>query len=129
MSDKSIVVPSMKRQEHLWSLKRSCRCRWADGVHFTPISQQHHSYFDTVWRRPGVPGGGPAPSNGGPSDRHLPGLLDRLKRDGDDHLSHAHYLFLRNRTLGPRLRVIAPDFVTGRPADPIALVLTMLAAA
>ncbi|MBP2445307.1 AzlD family protein [Rhizobium leguminosarum] len=52
------------------------------------------------------------------------------------------YLFLRNRTLGPRLRivmesapgcvlitVIAPDFVTGRPADLIALAVTMLAAA
>ncbi|MBX5158046.1 MULTISPECIES: AzlD family protein [unclassified Rhizobium] len=52
------------------------------------------------------------------------------------------YLFLRNRALGPRLRivmesapgcvlitVIAPDFVTGRPADLIALAVTMLAAA
>ncbi|NTJ61502.1 AzlD family protein [Agrobacterium rhizogenes] len=51
------------------------------------------------------------------------------------------YLFLRNRTLSPRLRtvmenapgcvlitVIAPDFVTGRPADLIALFVTMLAA-
>lgn len=51
------------------------------------------------------------------------------------------YVFLRNRTLSPRLRtvlenapgcvlitVIAPDFVTGRPADLIALALTMLAA-
>ncbi|AYG60176.1 AzlD family protein [Rhizobium jaguaris] len=51
------------------------------------------------------------------------------------------YVFLRNRTLSPRLRtvmenapgcvlitVIAPDFVTGRPADLITLALTMLAA-
>lgn len=51
------------------------------------------------------------------------------------------YVFLRNRTLSPRLRtvlenapgcvlitVIAPDFVTGRPADLLALALTMLAA-
>jgi len=51
------------------------------------------------------------------------------------------YLFLRNRTLSSRLRmvmenapgcvlitVIAPDFVTGRPADLLALAITMLAA-
>lgn len=51
------------------------------------------------------------------------------------------YVFLRNRTLSPRLRtvmenapgcvlitVIAPGFVTGRPADLITLALTMLAA-
>jgi uncharacterized membrane protein len=52
------------------------------------------------------------------------------------------YLFLRNRTLSPRTRtvldsapgcvlitVIAPDFVTGHPADIIALAVTMAAAA
>lgn len=51
------------------------------------------------------------------------------------------YVFLRNRTLSPRLRtvmenapgcvlitVIAPGFATGRPADLITLALTMLAA-
>lgn len=51
------------------------------------------------------------------------------------------YLALRNRTLGPRalavmeaapgcvlIAVIAPDFVSGRPADLIALALTVLAA-
>ncbi|MQB42164.1 AzlD family protein [Rhizobium sp. ICMP 5592] len=51
------------------------------------------------------------------------------------------YVFLRNRTLSPRLRtvmenapgcvlitIIAPDFVTGRPADLIALAVTMVAA-
>lgn len=51
------------------------------------------------------------------------------------------YVFLRNRTLGPRTRivmesapgcvlitVIAPDFVTGHPADIIALAVTMVAA-
>lgn len=51
------------------------------------------------------------------------------------------YAFLRNRTLSPRLRtvmenapgcvlitIIAPDFVTGRPADLIALAVTMVAA-
>lgn len=51
------------------------------------------------------------------------------------------YLFLRSRVLSPRLRtvmesapgcvlitVIAPDFVTGRPADLLALAVTMLAA-
>lgn len=51
------------------------------------------------------------------------------------------YLFLRNRVLSPRLRtvmesapgcvlitIIAPDFVTGRPADLLALAVTMLAA-
>lgn len=51
------------------------------------------------------------------------------------------YLFLRNKTLSPRLTqvleaapgcvlitVIAPDFVSGRPADLIALTLTTIAA-
>lgn len=51
------------------------------------------------------------------------------------------YLFLRNRTLSPRLRtvmesapgcvlitVIAPDFVSGRPADLLALFITLMAA-
>jgi len=51
------------------------------------------------------------------------------------------YFFLRNRTLSPRLvtvmqsapgcvliSVIAPDFVTGRPADLVALAITILAA-
>jgi uncharacterized membrane protein len=51
------------------------------------------------------------------------------------------YLFLRNRTLSPRLRsvmetapgcvlitIIAPDFVSGRPADLLALAVTMIAA-
>ncbi|WEX73958.1 AzlD family protein [Sinorhizobium numidicum] len=51
------------------------------------------------------------------------------------------YLFLRNRALSPRLStvmesapgcvlitVIAPDFVTGRPADLLALAITLLAA-
>lgn len=51
------------------------------------------------------------------------------------------YVFLRNRTLSPRMRtvlesapgcvlitVIAPDFVTGHPADLIALAITMIAA-
>lgn len=53
----------------------------------------------------------------------------------------AGYFFLRNRTLSPRLvtvmqsapgcvliSVIAPDFVTGRPADLIALAITIVAA-
>ncbi|MCW5719736.1 MAG: AzlD family protein [Devosia sp.] len=53
----------------------------------------------------------------------------------------AGYLFLRNRTLSPRLvtvmesapgcvliAVIAPNFVSGRPADVIALAVTVLAA-
>lgn len=53
----------------------------------------------------------------------------------------AGYLFLRNRTLSPRLvtvmesapgcvliAVIAPNFVSGRPADLIALAVTVLAA-
>ena len=51
------------------------------------------------------------------------------------------YVFLRNRMLSPRLRtvmenapgcvlitIIAPDFVTGRPADLIALAVTMVVA-
>ncbi|RUV29574.1 MAG: AzlD family protein [Mesorhizobium sp.] len=51
------------------------------------------------------------------------------------------YVFLRNRTVGARTRmvmesapgcvlitVIAPDFVTGHPADIIALAVTMVAA-
>lgn len=51
------------------------------------------------------------------------------------------YLFLRNRTLSPRLAavmemapgcvlitVIAPSFVSGRPSDLIALLITVLAA-
>ncbi|UXS01280.1 AzlD family protein [Agrobacterium tumefaciens] len=51
------------------------------------------------------------------------------------------YLFLRNRALSPRMQaametapgcvlitIIAPDFVSGRPADLIALAVTMLAA-
>jgi uncharacterized membrane protein len=51
------------------------------------------------------------------------------------------YAFLRNRSLSPRTKtilesapgcvlitVIAPDFVTGRPADLIALAVTMAAA-
>lgn len=51
------------------------------------------------------------------------------------------YLFLRNKTLSPRLTqvleaapgcvlitVIAPDFVSGKPADMIALAITVLAA-
>ncbi len=51
------------------------------------------------------------------------------------------YVFLRNRTLSERTKtvlesapgcvlitVIAPDFVTGHPADLIALALTMVAA-
>ena len=51
------------------------------------------------------------------------------------------YAFLRNRSLGPRAKavmeaapgcvlitVIAPDFVTGRPADLLALLLTTIAA-
>ncbi|MFC7064377.1 AzlD family protein [Brucella rhizosphaerae] len=51
------------------------------------------------------------------------------------------YIFLRNRTLSPRaqlllesapgcvlISVIAPDFVTGNPADIIALLLTIAAA-
>lgn len=54
----------------------------------------------------------------------------------------AGYLFLRDRTISPRLQlmmeaapgcilisVIAPHFVTGHPADLIALVITMVAAA
>ncbi len=54
----------------------------------------------------------------------------------------AGYLFLRDRTISPRLQlmmeaapgcilisVIAPHFVTGHPADMIALVITMVAAA
>lgn len=53
----------------------------------------------------------------------------------------AGYLFLRDRTISPRLQlmmeaapgcilisVIAPHFVTGHPADLIALVITMVAA-
>ena len=53
----------------------------------------------------------------------------------------AGYLFLRNRVLSPRLvtvmesapgcvliAVIAPHFVSGRPADLIALAITVLAA-
>lgn len=53
----------------------------------------------------------------------------------------AGYLFLRNRTLSPRLAyvmeaapgcvlitVIAPHFVAGNPADLIALAITILAA-
>jgi uncharacterized membrane protein len=51
------------------------------------------------------------------------------------------YVFLRNRTLSTRIQtvmesapgcvlitIIAPDFVTGHPADLIALALTMVAA-
>lgn len=51
------------------------------------------------------------------------------------------YLFLRGRTLGTRMQtaletapgcvlitIIAPDFVSGRPADLMALAVTMLAA-
>lgn len=54
----------------------------------------------------------------------------------------AGYLFLRNRTLSPRMTqvleaapgcvlisAIAPDFVSGRPADLIALAITVVAAA
>lgn len=52
------------------------------------------------------------------------------------------YVFLRNRTLSPRtstimeslpgcvlITVIAPDFVTGHPADILALAVTTMAAA
>jgi uncharacterized membrane protein len=52
------------------------------------------------------------------------------------------YVFLRNRTLSPRTKtvlesapgcvlitVIAPDFVTGHPADMLALTVTVAAAA
>ena len=51
------------------------------------------------------------------------------------------YILLRNRTISDRMKavmecapgcvlitVIAPDFVTGRPADLVALVITLLAA-
>lgn len=51
------------------------------------------------------------------------------------------YVFLRNRTLSARIQtvlesapgcvlitIIAPDFVTGHPADLVALALTMVAA-
>jgi len=51
------------------------------------------------------------------------------------------YVFLRNRTLSPRIQtvlesapgcvlisIIAPDFVSGHPADLIALALTLVAA-